>query len=61
MGDVTSASGNEKLLKDKGIQVDVLEDPIGGALYAKYRRESPDQDTEDWKGLAEVRKPSGTH
>ncbi len=60
VGDVTNASGNEQMLRDKGVQVDILEDPKGIALYAKYRREKPDQDTEDWKGLAEVRKHPGT-
>jgi creatinine deaminase len=56
VGDVTSASGNEQMLRDKGVQVDILEDQKGIALYAKYRREKPDQDLEDWKGLAAVRK-----
>lgn len=54
VGDVTNASGNEQLLRDKGVQVDILEDQKGIALYAKYRCEKPDQDVEDWKGLAEV-------
>ena len=57
VGDVTNASGNEQMLRDKGLQVDILEDQKGIALYAKYRREKPDQDIEDWKGLAEVRRP----
>src|SRR6266581_6022820 len=57
VGDVTNASGNEQMLRDKGVQVDILEDQKGIALYAKYRGEKPDQDIEDWKGLAEVRKP----
>jgi len=56
VGDVTNASGNEQMLRDKGAQVDILEDPMGIALYAKYCHEKPDQNTEDWKGLAEVRK-----
>ncbi len=56
VGDVTNASGNEQMLRDKGVQVDVLEDQKGIGLYSKYRREKPDQDTEDWKGLAEVRR-----
>ena len=56
VGDVTNASGNEQMIRDKGIQVDIVEDREGIALYAKYRRENPDQDDEDWKGLAEVRK-----
>lgn len=55
VGDVTSASGNEEMLRQKGVQVDILEDPEGIALYAKYRAEKPDQDMEDWKGLAAVR------
>ena len=60
VGDVTNASGNEQMLGEKGVQVDILEDKHGIALYAKYRREKPDQDTEDWKGLAEVRRQSKT-
>jgi creatinine deaminase len=56
IGDVTNASGNEQMIRDKGVQVQMLEDRQGIDLYAKYRREKPDQDTEDWKGLAEVRK-----
>jgi creatinine deaminase len=56
VGDATNASGNEDLLRQKGVQVDILEDPEGVAFYAKYRKEKPDQDLEDWKGLASVRK-----
>lgn len=56
VGDMTNASGNEQMLRDKGVRVDILEDAKGIELYAKYRREKPAQDTEDWKGLAEVRK-----
>ncbi len=60
IGDVTNALGNEQLIRDKGVQVDILEDQKGIALYAKYRREQPDQDNEDWKGLAEVRRHPST-
>src|ERR1700704_3345405 len=56
IGDVTNASGNEQMIRAKGVQVEILEDQKGIELYAKYRREKPDQDNEDWKGLAEVRK-----
>jgi cytosine/creatinine deaminase len=56
VGDITNASGNEQMLRDRGVRVDILEDLKGIELYAKYRREKPDQDNEDWKGLAEVRK-----
>ena len=54
VGDVTNASGNEAMLRKKGIQVDILEDQKGIALYGKYRKEKPDLDNEDWKGLAAV-------
>jgi len=56
VGDASNASGNEGLLRQKGVQVDILEDPEGVAFYANYRKEKPDQDLEDWKGLASVRK-----
>ncbi len=56
VGDITNASGNESLLRQKGIQIDILEDVKGIALYKKYRREKPDLDIEDWKGLAAVKK-----
>src|SRR5580658_6090811 len=56
VGDATNASGNEEMLRQKGVLVDILEDPDGVAFYAKYKKEKPNQDLEDWKGLAAVRK-----
>ena len=56
VGDVTNFSGTEDMLRQKGVQVDILEDPEGIALFAKYLREKPDQHLEDAYGLAEVRK-----
>ena len=56
VGDVTSASGNEGMLRDKGLKVDILEDQAGIALYAKYRAQKPELDMEDWKGLAAVKR-----
>jgi len=55
VGDVTNAAGNEAMLRAKGIAVDILEDPAGIALYAKYAREKPAQAAEDWKGMAAIR------
>jgi cytosine deaminase len=52
VGDVTNASGNEAVLRGHGIQVDILEDRHGIALYARFRAENPELDTEDWKGRA---------
>ncbi len=54
VGNVTSASGNEDMIRGKGITVDILEDPMGLTLYDTYRTEKPDQDIEDWKGVAAV-------
>jgi cytosine/creatinine deaminase len=56
VGDVTNASGTEQMMRERGVQVDILEDPEGIALYAKYRKEKPQQDLEDWRGVAAVRK-----
>lgn len=56
VGDVTNASGNETMLRAKGVEVDILEDQAGIALYAEYRRQRPELDLEDWKGLAAVRR-----
>ena len=54
VGDVTNASGNEAMLQEKGIQVDILEDQKGIELYARFRAEKPAQDLEDWQGLNAV-------
>jgi len=52
VGDITSAGGNEALLRSKGIQVDILEDPIGIELYARFKAEQPQLEREDWRGVA---------
>lgn len=54
VGDVTNASGNESLLREKGIIVDILEDQDAIALYAQYRSAKPDLDLEDWQGVSAV-------
>lgn len=57
VGDVTNASGNEALLRAKGIQVDILEDPRGIELYARFRAERPELDREDWMGRRALASP----
>lgn len=52
IGDVTNAAGNEDMLREKGVTVEVLEDAHAIALYEKYRTEKPELDLEDWKGKA---------
>jgi creatinine deaminase len=56
VGDITNFGGNEEMLRQKGVQVDILEDPHGVAFFAKYLREKPYQHIEDAHGLAGVRK-----
>ena len=58
VGDITNFAGNEDTLRQKGVQVDILEDPDGVAFFAKYLKEKPDQHMEDAYGLAAVRKAS---
>lgn len=60
VGDVTNFSGNEEMLRQKGVQVDILEDPVGVALFAKYYSEKPYQHLEDAEGLAAVRKATAS-
>jgi len=55
VGDVTNASGTEPLLQSRGVRVDILEDPRGIELYARFRAEKPELDLEDWKGLCATR------
>jgi len=57
VGDVTNASGNEAMLREHGVQVDILEDPMGVALYADYRHTHPELDHEDWLGLRSEHTP----
>ncbi len=43
VGDVTNFSGNEELLRQKGVRVDILEDPELITFFAKYLKEKPEQ------------------
>lgn len=58
IGDVSNASGTEAFLREHGVQVDILEDAMGIALYRAFRRERPALDLEDWRGLAAVEHPA---
>ncbi len=58
VGDVTNFSGTEELMRQKGVQVDILEDPDGIAFFARYLKEKPDQHLEDAYGLAAVHQGS---
>jgi len=56
VGDFTNYSGNEEMLRQRGVQVDILENADGVAFYANYLREKPSQHLEDCHGVAGVRK-----
>jgi cytosine deaminase len=61
VGDVTNYRGNEEKLREKGVQVEILEDPAGIAFYARFARENPDLDREDAGGVAAVRKAAAAN
>jgi creatinine deaminase len=42
------------MLRQKGVEVEILRDSEGIALFEKYRQEKPDQHMEDAFGLAAV-------
>jgi len=54
VGDITNAAGNETLLREKGVEVDILEIQLGIDLYRQFRHEKPEQDLEDWLGVSAV-------
>jgi creatinine deaminase len=56
VGDVSNFSGNEEMLRQKGVKVEILEDPDGVVFYANYLKEKPNQHFEDCHGRAGVRK-----
>lgn len=47
---------NEDKLREHGLQVDSLEDPKALTLYGRFAKEKPEQNMEDWKGLAALGK-----
>lgn len=50
VGDTQNSYGNEELLKEKGVEVIILDDPDCIALCKKFREEKPDLWLEDWGG-----------
>lgn len=56
VGDITNCGGNEEKRRQKGVQVEIVEDPEGVAFYAKFAKIKTNLDREDAGGLAAVRK-----
>ena len=56
IGDSTNVDNgfNENKLRDAGVKVEIKEDQMGIDIYAEYREKHPDQDLEDWLGIAAV-------
>lgn len=50
VGDTVNSSGNEKILRERGVEVIVMDDPDCVALCRKFRDEKPDLWLEDWGG-----------
>jgi creatinine deaminase len=55
IGDMTNFGGNEEFVQQKGVQVEILENPEGVAFFKKYLQEKPNQHREDAGGVAAVR------
>ena len=50
VGDTVNSAGNETLLRERGVDVIVLDDPDCVALCKKFVEEKPDLWLEDWGG-----------
>jgi cytosine/creatinine deaminase len=54
IGNSPGRVNNDTLLRANSIVVEMCVDRLGVDLYTRYQAEKPDQDLEDWKGLAAV-------
>ncbi len=52
VGDTVNSEGNAELLRSKGVEVIIMDDPDCIALVQKFREEKPDLWLEDWGGDA---------
>ena len=50
VGDTVNSPGNVDFLRERGVEVIVLDDPDCVALVQKFREEKPDLWLEDWGG-----------
>jgi cytosine deaminase len=58
IGNSPDDTNNEEHLRAQGVQVERLPDARGAALYARFRREKPELDIIDWKGIAGLNRKS---
>jgi cytosine deaminase len=56
IGNTPHQNHNEGYLRDSGVAVVNLNDPVGVTLYSSYCKEKPDQNLIDWKGVAALRR-----
>jgi cytosine deaminase len=56
IGNTPYQDHNEGYLRDSGVAVVNLNDPVGVTLYSRYCKEKPDQNLIDWKGVAALRR-----
>ncbi|MCC6511570.1 MAG: nucleoside deaminase [Pirellulaceae bacterium] len=56
IGNSPNPTHNEQLLRDHGLEVDLLVDGDGASLYRRYQNEKPGLDLIDWKGVAALKK-----
>lgn len=56
IGNSPNAVNNESMLREHGINVELIPDELGIDLYARFQREQPELDLIDWRGVAALRK-----
>lgn len=55
IGNSPNPTSNEAQLRERGIDVQILLDSVGVALYAQFQAEKPGLDLIDWKGIAALK------
>ncbi|MGN6547642.1 MAG: nucleoside deaminase [Aureliella sp.] len=58
IGNSPDDANNEEHLRAHGLEVDLLPDARGIELYERFRREKPELDIIDWKGIAGLKRKS---
>ena len=56
IGNSPNAENNEAMLRERGVNVQLLRDAVGVELYSRFQSEQPDLDLIDWKGKAALRR-----
>jgi cytosine deaminase len=55
IGNSPNPANNEAMLRERGLDVQLLMDQVGISLYAQFQAEKPGLDLIDWKGVAALK------